>query len=114
MILMIIAPIAIVGLSLGIYYGIKKEKFKSCTCSKDNQYKQQVQDRNSQAPAHETYTYSHNQPKTDIAEIKLRPVNDFGVSEVQPNETRSKERYSTAYYKEAQNNPDTHSRFSGV
>jgi len=116
MILMIIAPIAIVGLSLGIYYGIKKEKFKSCTCSKDNQYKQEVQqvqvqeqDRSSQVPAHETYTYSHNQPKTDIAEIKLTPVNDFGVGEVQP-----KERYSTAYYKEAQNNPDTHSRFSGV
>jgi len=121
MILMIIAPLAIVGLSLGIYYGINKEKFKSCTCAKDNQNHHvpehsKVQEHtkvqeNSKVPEHETYTYTNNQQKTDIcgSEIKLRPVNDFAVSESQ-----TKERYSTAYYKEPQNNPEINSRFSGV
>lgn len=100
--LMIIAPIAIVGISLGIYYSINKENFKSCTCSKDrNGYTSYHHNPTSQ----ETYTYNHNQPKTDVSgkEIKLTPVNDF-----------TKELYTTAYYKEPQNNPETHSRFSGV
>jgi hypothetical protein len=92
---MIIAPIVVVGISLGIYYAVNKEKFTSCTCAKDN----------------EKYTYAHNQPKKDL-HIELQPVNSFGPSTITQSEP--KERYSTAYYKEPQNNPETNERFSGV
>jgi len=66
-ILMIIAPLVTVGISLGIYYGVNKEKFKSCTCSKDKD--------------NEKYTYAHNQPKKDL-QIELQPVNSFGSSTI--------------------------------
>ena len=103
--LMILAPVVTVGISIGIYYAVNKEKFKSCTCAKDrNGYTSYHYNPTSQ----ETYPYNDNQPKTDVSgkEIKLTPVNDFTK---EPKET-----YTTAYYKEAQNNPETHSRFSGV
>lgn len=107
--LMIIAPIVVVGISLGIYYAVNKEQFTSCTCSKDKDS--------------EKYTYTHNQPKKDL-QITLQPVNSFGPSTIEQvrneqfrNEAEpapAKERYTTAYYKEPQNNPETHGRFSGV
>ena len=95
--LMILAPVVTVGISIGIYYAVNKEKFKSCTCAKDKD--------------HEKYTYGHNQPKKDL-HIELQPVNSFGPSTI--TQVEPKERYTTAYYKEPQNNPETHSRFSGV
>lgn len=110
-ILMIIAPIAAVCISLGIYYAVNKENFKSCTCSKDRNV-------NATPTSQETYTYTHNQPKTNLSgkEIELQPVNSFGSSTVETPvvEPPAVERYTTAYYKEPQNNPETHSRFSGV
>lgn len=116
--LLIIAPLKVVGLSLGIYYAINKEKFTSCTCSKDKiSNTGHLRDANAQAPSsqappsHETYSYTHNQPKSE-EQLKLAPVNDFGPSTI--NVAGPKEHYSTAYYKAPQNNPETHSRFSGV
>ncbi len=96
-VLMIIAPIVVVGISLGIYYAVNKEKFKSCTCGKDKD--------------NEKYSYADNQPKKDL-HIELQPVNSFGPSTI--TQAEPKEHYTTAYYKEPQNNPETNKRFSGV
>ena len=62
LIAMIIAPLIIVAIILGLYYGLKTEKYTSCTCRKDA----------------ESYTFTRDQPKTN-SELVLEPANDFMI-----------------------------------
>lgn len=93
--LMFIAPVVLLVVLGMIYYRFNNKKYKSCTCSKD-----------------EKYTYNKNQPK-QVDQIELEPVNSFAVNS-EDNKGAPKEHYCTAYYHPPQNNPETHSKFSGV